>query len=92
MPTFLEKLLAESGVELPLGFVLKKFKPCTLYIKGLDWFFYLEKDCSYLEQWIPDSNIALLFDAHNPEQLVGIRIEQFSSLVPPAVIKILTDA
>ena len=90
MCTFLEKLLEGASVELP--FELKKFKPCTLYIKGLDWFFYLEKDCSYLEQHIPGSNIALLFDAHGPEQLVGVRIEQFSSLVPPVVIEALTDA
>lgn len=70
-------------------FVFGEFKPCASYYPAMDMLLYLEHDCSYTSQWIPGSNIELLYENHGEDQfkLVGVKISQFSLVAPKAVIE-----
>ena|ERR1700733_7161578 len=65
-----------------------EYKPCASYYPAMDMLLYLERDVSYTSQWVPGSNIELLYENHDDGmfKLVGVKINQFSMMVPKAVI------
>jgi hypothetical protein len=70
--TLLEKL----GVDIE-RLLRQPFKPHCMYIKALDWFFYLSRDCSYVEATTEDPHVELL---KHGKMVVGMKILWFSEL------------
>lgn len=66
----------------------KKFKPVAHYNQALDWFVYLERDCSYVAEPTPNSNIVLFRDGND---VVGFRIENFSQVIGPWFLTLLQN-
>ncbi len=79
LPGYIMELLKDIG----------PFKPLMYYIPGLDWLVYLERDCSHVSQFIPGSNISLLYDTKD-DQLVGMTIEGASAIMNPAALAKIT--
>jgi hypothetical protein len=69
-------LLARMGID-PEKFFSKRFKPTCRYIKPLDWFLYLAKDCSYVSTATPNPYLELLVDGG---EVVGFKVMAFSNL------------
>ena len=59
------------------GAELRPFKPTCWYNKGLDWFFYLSRDCSYVAVRTSDPHVELLKEG---VETVGMKIMWFSDL------------
>lgn len=85
--SFLDQIRQAMG-DPDFDFVFGEFKPCATYYPAMDFLLYLEKDTSYTSQYIPGTNIELLWDNH-PDyngKLVGVKINAFSHVVSPEII------
>ena len=65
-----------------------EFRSMAVYNPHLDFLLMLERDCSYVAMPVAGSNIELLREPHG-ERIIGVKITQFSHMVPACVIEAL---
>ena len=84
----LRSLQGDEGYELFMSKKGEKFRPCAFYFPPMDYFFYLEEDCSHVTSSVKGSNIELLYDAYSHEKrLIGLKITGFSEVCDPRVLE-----